>query len=132
MLVEEIKKRKNDPLSILYQLDEDRSIIPNIELTALTNMFDDVEKMGVLKDTINDMIITDEVAGIRFLNQLEIVIQGIKREQMKRANKEWRHKFLSALEFLYSFTNSAHAYISRARETYYILFKGLKKEGMVV
>ncbi|MHA2162994.1 MAG: hypothetical protein ACXABF_11275 [Candidatus Thorarchaeota archaeon] len=101
MLVEEIKKRKNDPLSILYQLDEDRSITPNIELTALTNMFDDVEKMGVLKDTINDMIITDEVAGIRFLNQLEIVIQGIKREQMKRANKEWRHKFLSALEFLY-------------------------------
>ena len=101
MLVEEIMKRKNDPLSSLYQLDEDRSIPPNVELTALTNMFDDVEKIGVLRDTLKDLIIADEVAGIRILNQLENVIQGMKREHMKRANKEWRHKFLSALDFLY-------------------------------
>jgi len=101
MLVEEIKKRKNDPLSSLYQLDEDRSIPPNVELTALTNMFDDVEKIEILMDTLNDMIIADEVTGIRILNQLENLIQGMKREHMKRANKEWRHKFLSALNFLY-------------------------------
>jgi hypothetical protein len=101
MLVEELKKRKNDPLSSLYQLDEDRSIPSNVELTALRNMFDDVEKIGVLRDTLKDMIITDEVAGIRILNQLEIVIQGIKREHVKQANKEWRHKFLAAIDFLY-------------------------------
>ena len=101
MLVEKIKKRKNDPLSSLYQLDEDRSIPPNVELTEITSMFDDVEKMGVLRDTLKDMIIADEIAGIRILNQLEIVIQGIRREHMKRANRDWRHKFQSALDFLY-------------------------------
>jgi hypothetical protein len=101
MLVEEIKKRKNDPLSCLYQLDEDRSIPPNVELTDLTIMFDDVEKIGVLKDTLKDMILADEVAGIRLLNQLENVIQGIKREHITRANKDWRNRFQSALDFLY-------------------------------
>ena len=101
MLVEEIKKRKNDPLSSLYQLDEDRSISPNVELTEITSMFDDVETMGVLRDTLKDMMMADEIAGIRILNQLENVIQGIKREHMKRANKAWRHRFHSALDFLY-------------------------------
>jgi hypothetical protein len=100
MVVEEINKSKNDPLSSLYQLDEDRSIPSNVELTALTNMFDDVENMGVLRDTLKDMMIANEVTGIRILYQLENVIQGIKREHMEQANKEWRHKFLSALDFL--------------------------------
>jgi hypothetical protein len=105
MLIEETKKKKNDPLSSLYQLDEDRYIPPNAELTALTNMFDDVEKIRVLRDTLNDIIVADEVTGIRILNQLEIVIQGIKKEHTERANKEWRHKFLSLLDF---FTSRAH------------------------
>lgn len=91
---------KNDPLASLYQLDEDQST-PNVEISILTNVLDDVEIIGILGDTLKDMLITDEVTGIRILNQLELVIQSIKKEYTERAKKGWRYRFTSILDLLY-------------------------------
>jgi len=101
MVVEKSNERINeDPLSSLYQLDEDRHTPAYEGLTALTNVLDDVEKIVILGDTLKDLIYTDEVAGIQILNQLEKIIQGIKREQIQRANREWRFKFLSLFDLI--------------------------------
>lgn len=91
---------KNDPLASLYQLDEDQST-PNVEISILTNVLDDVEIIGIFGDTLKDILITDEVTGIRILNQLELVIQSIKKEYTERAKKEWRYRFTSILDLLY-------------------------------
>ncbi len=102
MLVEEEKKRsQEDPLSGLYQLDEDHYPSSFTDFSVISQILDDLENVGVLRDTLRDMMIVDEVAGFRILNQLENVIQGIKREHLSRANKEWRHKFLSVVDILY-------------------------------
>jgi hypothetical protein len=101
MVVEKNNERINeDPLSCLYQLDEDRHTPAYEVLTALTNIFDNVEKIGILDNTLKDLINTDEVAGIRILNQLEKIIQGIKREHVQRADREWRLKFRSLFDLI--------------------------------
>ncbi len=101
MVVENSNERiDEDPLSSLYQLDEDRHTPIYKGLTALTNVLDDVEKIVILGDTLKDLIYTDEVAGIQILNQLEKILQGIKREQIQRANREWRFKFLSLFDLI--------------------------------
>jgi hypothetical protein len=102
MLVEEVKKRtQEDPLSELYQLDEDRHPSSFTDISVISQILDDLENVDVLRNTLRDMMIADEVAGFRILNQLENMIQGIKKEHLSRANKEWRHKFLSVVDLIY-------------------------------
>jgi hypothetical protein len=101
MLIEEKKERiDEDPLSSLYQLDEDRHTPSYEEFTALMNILGDMEKIGILGDTLKDIIITDEVTGMRILKQLEQIIQGINRKQIQQANKAWRLKFLSLIHLI--------------------------------
>ena len=92
------KGREEDPLSVLYQMDEDRDIHEGEALMVIMKMLNDVEKIDMLRNGLREIVDSDEVLGMRFLNLLDNIIVGIKREQMARANREWRHRFSRMFE----------------------------------
>ena len=92
------KGREEDPLSVLYQMDEDRQIHEGEALMLILKMLNDVEKIDMLRNGLREIVDSDEVLGIRFLNLLDNIIVGIKKEQMARANREWRQRFSRIFE----------------------------------
>ena len=92
------KGGEEDPLSVLYQMDEDLHIHEGEALMVIMKMLNDVEKIDMLRNGLREIVDSDEVLGMRFLNLLDNIIVGIKREQMARANREWRHRFSRMFE----------------------------------
>jgi hypothetical protein len=92
------KGREEDPLSVLYQMDEDRHIHEGEALMMIMKMLNDVEKTDMLRIGLREIVDSDEVLGMRLLNLIDNIIVGIKREQMVRANREWRHRFSRMFE----------------------------------
>ena len=92
------KGGEEDPLSVLYQMDEDRHIHEGEALMVIMKMLNDVEKIDMLRNGLREIVDSDEVLGMRFLNLLDNVIAGIRREQMARASREWRHRFSRMFE----------------------------------
>ena len=97
---EMLKKRKEDPLSILYQIDEDRNLRDEEALVVISRMLDDVEKINMLKGNLREIINSDEIHGLKLLNALDNIIQGLKKENIARANNGWRSRFQTMLEFV--------------------------------
>ena len=92
------KGGEEDPLSVLYQMDEDRHIHEGEALMVIMKMLNDVENIYMLRNGLREIVDSDEVLGMRFLNLLDNIIVGIKREQMARANREWRRRFSRMFE----------------------------------
>ena len=100
MTVSVMKKTHTDPLSGLYQLDEDKHLQEHEALMVVANMLDDIEKIDILRDTLRGLMVTDEVLGMRILTMLDDLIQGIRKEQMERANRAWRLRFSNLFNFV--------------------------------
>ena len=92
--------RKDDPLSTLYQISEDFHPHQQEAIQIITSILDDIEKASTLRDTLNDIIIKDEVMGLNILNRLETLIKGVKKEHQKRLNREWHRRFITAYSHL--------------------------------
>jgi hypothetical protein len=89
---------EGDPLSALYQMDEDRHIHEGEALMVIMKMLNDVENVNMLRMGLREIVDSDEVLGMRFLNLLDNIIVGIKKEQIARARREWRHRFSRMFE----------------------------------
>jgi hypothetical protein len=98
--VEILKNRKEDPLSILYQIDEDRNLRDEEALVIISSMLDDVEKINTLKGNLREIVNSDEIHGMKLLNALDNIIHGLKKESLARASKGWRRRFLTMFEFV--------------------------------
>ena len=76
----EITNMKNDdPLSRLNQINEDTPLDDREALFIISSILDDIENNNVIRDTLRDIVINDEVLGLNILNRLDALIQGCKK-----------------------------------------------------
>lgn len=90
--------KKDDPLSRLHQINEDTHLDEREALHIITSILDDIENNNVIRDTLRDIVINDEVRGLNILNRLEALIQGLKKEHTARINRAWNRRFITAFE----------------------------------
>ena len=98
-LKKEITIQKNDdPLSMLYQINEDIPLDKREAQFVISSILFDIENNNVIRDTLRDIVINDEVFGLNILNRIDTLIQGLKKEHRSRINRAWNRRFITAFE----------------------------------
>jgi hypothetical protein len=81
-----MKRKNEDPLAILHQIDEDQLPLEQEALMVMAMMLDDVENFSALTSSLTDIAQQDKVLGTHILSLLNVLIQGLKQEYLALSN----------------------------------------------
>jgi hypothetical protein len=95
---ENTNQKNDDPLSMLHQINEDTPLDEREALFVISSILYDIENNNVIRDTLRDIVINDEVFGLNIINRLDTLIQGLKKEHISRINRIWNRRFITAFE----------------------------------
>ena len=81
-----MKRKHEDPLAILHQIDEDQLPLEQEALMVMAMMLDDVENFNALTSSLTDIAQQDKILGTHILSLLNVLIQGLKQEHLALSN----------------------------------------------